>query len=196
MPTSLALKSLAFDSTSCCSGRSPEHEMPKLRHYWCWWVQGMRQSFLVGGKRARRPCPCLGAENSLEPAGHTDGHTRSLRISLFTRRLTETILCVGTCDVSSSILRFAIERPLWKIQATTLSNLMVSIMASLLHGLHGFRPGPIDPWSRPRPPRQGPRFVNQIGFPRADPEGNRLFRRRTKLIRNNPFAWKEGTGGY
>lgn len=121
MPTSLALKTLAFDSTSCCSCRSPEHEMPKLRHYWCWWVQGMRQSFPVGGKRARRPCPCLGAENSLEPAGHTDGHKRSLRISLFTRRLTETNLCVGTCDVSSSILRFAIERPLWKIQATTLS---------------------------------------------------------------------------
>lgn len=86
--------------------------MPKLRHYWRWLVQGMLQSFLVGEKRALRPCPCLGTEYSLEPAGHTDGHTRSLRISLFTRRLTETILCVGTCDTSSSVLRVAIERPL------------------------------------------------------------------------------------
>lgn len=86
--------------------------MPKLRHYWRWWVQGMLQSFLVGEKRARRPCPCLGTEFSLEPAGHTDGHTGSLRISLFTRRLTETILCVGTCDASSSLLMVAHERPL------------------------------------------------------------------------------------
>lgn len=57
-------------------------------------------------------------------------------------------------------------------------------------------PGPIDPNSRPRPPRQGPRFVNQIGFPRAGPEGNRSFRRWSKLIRNNPLAWKKGPGGY
>lgn len=27
---------------------------------------------------------------------------------------------------------------------------MVSIMVPLFHGLHGFRPGPMDPWSRPR----------------------------------------------
>ena len=74
-------------------------------------------------------------------------------------------------------------------------SLMVSIMAPLFHGLHGFRPGPIDPWSRPRPPRQEPRFVNQIGFPRADPEGNRLFRRRTKLIEITRLLGRKARAG-
>lgn len=128
---------------------------------------------------------------------HTDGHTRGQRISVFTRQLTETILCKRTCDVSLSVLRAVIESPLDQSNVCHKPACLVDGLPWLLPSTDRMDRGQ-GPYthSRPRPPCQGPRFVNQIGFPRAGPDGNPLFRRRTKLIRNYPLAWKKGPAGY